>query len=102
MARQKRAADRLAFLTIVNHLEHDIRRVANARKLQLAQDRQVDMQAFLLQRLETTMRLNRLRLAAVLHFAHVPAACRLAEESLAILEQGLRQTFAPALPSLAS
>ena len=102
MARQKRAADRRAFLVMVNHLSQDIRRVAAARKLQMAQDTQVDMQGFLLQRLETNMRLNRLRLAAALHFAHVPAACRVAEESLAVLEQSLRGAFGPSLPALAS
>ena len=102
LARQKRAADRLAFLTLVNHLENDIRRVAQARKLQMAQDGQVDMQAFLLQRLDTSTRLNRLRLAAALHWAHVPTACRLAEQSLLLLEQGLRQTLAPPMPAPAS
>jgi hypothetical protein len=101
LARQKRAADRLAFLRIVDHLAIDMRRVASARKLQMAQDGQVDMQGFLLQRLETNMQLNRLRMAAALHFAHVPAACRVAEESLALIEHGLRQTFAPSLPALA-
>lgn len=100
LARQKRAADRRAFLAMVNHLSHDMARVANARKLQMAQDARMDMQGFLLQRLDTSLQLNRLRLAAALHFAHVPAACRWAEQSLAVLEQGLRQAFVPALPAL--
>lgn len=102
LARQKRSADRRAFLVMVNYLSRDMRRVAAARKLQMAQDGYVDMQGFLVQRLETNLRLNRLRLAAALHFAHVPAACRVAEESLAMLEQTLRGAFAPALPVLAS
>ena len=101
LARQKRAADRRAFLTMVNHLSQDMRRVAGARKLQMAQDGQVDMQGFLLQRLETTKQLNRLRLAAALHFARIPTACRVAEESLAVLEHSLRGAFAPSLPVLA-
>ena len=102
LARQKRAADRRAFLIMVNHLSQDMRRVAAVRKMQMAQDAQVDMQGFLLQRLETSMRLNRLRLAAAMHFAHVPAACRVVEESLTLLEQTLRGAFAPAMPVLAN
>lgn len=101
LARHKRTADRRAFLAMVNHLRHDMARVAAARKLQMAQDAQVDMQGFLLKRLETNLQLNRLRLAAALHFAHVPAACKMAEGSLAWLEQSLRQPLLPGLPAAA-
>ena len=86
LARDKRAADRRAFLKLVHHLAVDIRRVSDARQQQMERAGSMEMESFLKERFATEMRLHRLRFAALMHFAHVPAAIRVADAALATLE----------------
>lgn len=87
LARQKRAADRRAYLKIVRHLSRDMRRVSNARKEQMVRAGEINMEHFLRERLATEMQLQGLRVAAFLHFARVPAAVRMVDDVVATLER---------------
>ena len=86
LAREKRAADRRAFLRIVQHLSVDIRRVADARQLQSERAGSVEAEGILQQRLRVELQIQSLRMAAFLHFARIPTAIRMADSAIAVLE----------------
>ncbi len=86
LAREKRAADRRAFLKMVHHLSVDIRRVADARQQQMERAGTIDLESVLKERFATNFRLQRLRFAAFLHLTRVPAAIQVADAALATLE----------------